>query len=94
MKKILKIEDAITIANAERLRNGIEKIKDRKHLAEIIAEKLMGEKENIYMRLYRAEKSGFINENEELITAVMSELNVEKAFLISNFDLKPTISDI
>lgn len=72
------------MANAARLKAGLATIKDKKHLAEIIALKIGDDKDNLYMRLYRAEKIGFINENESLIAALMDELNIEKDFLISS----------
>lgn len=84
MRNYLKIDDAIILSNAKRIENGIDKIKDKKHLAEILCEKLNNTKDNIYMKLYRAETQGFINENEELVNALISELGVEKSILVSD----------
>lgn len=83
-RKRLNIDASIIMANAEKIKNGESLIKDKKHLAEIIALKIGDEKDNLYMRLYRAEKDGFIVENESLIKSLIGELNVSKEFLVSN----------
>ena len=82
MKKFLKIDNAIIISNAERIKNGKEIIKDKKHLARLIEGD--GNFENFYMRLYRAEKEGFINENKEMIDKLLTELNVPKDIILSD----------
>ena len=83
-KMFLRIDDAIIISNAKRIQEGVEKIKDKKHLAGIICEKLQSNKDNTYMKLYRAENQGFVSENQELIDALISELGVDRSILVSS----------
>ena len=82
MKRFLKVDEAIIISNAERIKKGEEIIKGKKHLARIIASKMLGEADNIYMQLYRAETLGFVYENVDLIDNISSELNVERDSII------------
>lgn len=82
-KKVLKIDDAITVSNADRIKNQAQKIKDKKHLASLICESLNSNKDNVYMRLYRAEKDGFFGDNNDLINAICKELNVDESILVS-----------
>lgn len=82
MKRFLKVDEAIVISNAERIKEGKEIIKNKKHLSRIIAPKMKGESDNIYMQLYRAETLGFVSENVDLIDHISSELNVERDSII------------
>lgn len=83
MKKKLRIDDSIALSNAERVKNNLERINDKKHLAELLTDNDV-EKESLYMRLYRAEKNGFINENEDLIKKLTSFLGVDRSFMVSD----------
>lgn len=81
--KRLLIDNALIISNAAKLETGKKTIKDKKALAELIAKRNNGDKDNIYMQLYRAEKDGYITENKTLVDQITKELNVTRKVLIS-----------
>lgn len=93
IKKKLDIDNAIILSNAERLIQKKPTIKDKKHLAVIIANRLeqnlpfATEKEvrNLYMKLYRSEKDGFFNLDKNLLDLVLSELQIPENKILVDF---------
>ena len=83
-KRKLLVDNGIILANAKRIETGKEVIKDKKHLAELIAAKNSGSKDNIYMQLYRSSTKGFVSENKDLVDSVCAELNLPREVLLSN----------
>lgn len=89
-RQYLDIDNCITISNADKIKNGKEKIKDKKHLAKKIADNIVenlpfaldNEINNIYMKLYRAERYGFLEKDNDLIEKIIEVLNVKESDLV------------
>lgn len=75
-KKKLNIDNSIIICNAERIKQKRSQIKDKKHLSRILADKMNCDADNLYMRIYRAEKNGFLDVDNDLLKWISEELEI------------------
>ena len=91
-RKFLDIDNCIIIHDVKQIKKepAEAKIKTKNKLAKEIHKRkaLSGSKISIYTKLSRAEKDGFKQEDNDLIEALLSVLEVDRTELVKNKEIK------
>jgi hypothetical protein len=83
-KKKLEIESCLTLGNARRMELGKSPIKSMRRLAINVADENESSN-NIYFKIYRYQKTGFINKPHSIIEKICDLLIVSEQELISKY---------
>ena len=86
----MDLEKAIAIGDSKRVRSGLDPVKSKKKLAELLFSEEDVRKQNlsessVYWKIYRCQKDGFYFRNELLIEAICDILQIKENQLIKKF---------